>query len=263
MKKNLSILLMIFILSSCSSVLLTGRKQLNLVSDEEINTMSFKSYNELIKSSKKSNDAAKTAMVRRVGTKIARAVEDYLRANGLEKEIKNFQWEYNLLAVNQENAFAMPGGKIVVYEGILPKTLNENGLAVVLGHEVAHVVAKHSAERVSHQMAKQMGANVLGALTSGKSTAVQYGVATVYGIGTNVGFMLPYSRKQELEADELGLIFMAMAGYNPEGAIDFWQRMSAGKSQKSDLMSTHPSDSKRIAKLRGQLPRAKKYYKGR
>lgn len=261
MKKLIPTLLIVLTLASCSSVLLTGRRQLNLVSDAELNQMSFAAYKQLKDSVPLSTDKTNSAMVKRVGTNIAAAVEKYMRENGLEEQTKNFQWEYNLFKVNQVNAFAMPGGKIAVYDGILPKTMTETGMAVVVGHEIAHVVARHSAERYSQQVAAQYGGAILGAVVGGSSAAVQNGVGLLYGIGGQM-MLLKYSRNQEYEADELGLIFMAMAGYNPNEAVTFWQRMTADKSQStSDFMSTHPSDAKRIARLKEVAPKAMQYYK--
>lgn len=262
MKKVIPILLILITFSSCSTVLLTGRRQLNLVSDAELNQMSFTAYNQLKDSLPLSSDKTNLAMVKRVGDNLRVAVEKILKANGAESEIQNFKWEYNLFKVNQVNAFAMPGGKVAVYDGILPKTLNESGMAVVVGHEIAHVVAKHSAERLSQQVAAQYGGAILGAVVGGKSAAVQQGIGALYGIGVQTAVLLPYSRKQEYEADHLGLIIMAVAGYNPNEAITFWQRMTSDKSQaSSDFMSTHPSDDKRIAQLKLELAEAMKYYK--
>jgi len=262
MKRTLPLVLLAVILSACSSVLLTGRKQLNLVSDSEVLAMSLQSYKTFIDSVPISTNKTNTAMVKKVGTKIAAAVESYMKANGHTADIANFAWEFNLVKDAQVNAFCMPGGKVVVYEGILPKTLTESGMAVVLGHEIAHAVARHSNERISQQMALQYGAAFTGILVSGKSAATQSIVNTVYGLGAQAGIMLPYSRKQEYEADNLGLIFMAMAGYNPKESVTFWERMTADKSSSSvDFMSTHPSDAKRIAKLNEELPTALTYYK--
>ncbi|MFV0391933.1 MAG: M48 family metallopeptidase [Paludibacteraceae bacterium] len=262
MKKSIPAFLTVLLLTSCSSVMMTGRKQLNLVSDAELNQMSFAAYEQLKDSVPISSDKTNAAMVKRVGTNIAAAVEKYMRANGLEANIQNFQWEYNLFRVNQVNAFAMPGGKIAVYEGILPKTLNEAGMAVVVGHEIGHVIARHSAERYSQQVAAQYGGAILGAVVGGSSAVVQNGVGLLYGIGGQM-MMLKYSRNQEYEADELGVIFMAMAGYDPNDALNFWTRMTADNTQStSDFMSTHPSDDKRIARMKEvAIPKALQYYK--
>ena len=262
MKKVIPILLVVLTLTSCSTVLLTGRRQLNLVSDAELNQMSFAAYKQLKDSVPLSIDKTNSAMVQRIGNNLKAAVEKILVANGAENDIQNYEWEYNMFKVNQVNAFAMPGGKIAVYDGILPKTLNESGMAVVVGHEIAHVVAKHSAERLSQQVMAQYGGAILGAAVGGKSAAVQQGIGALYGIGVQAAVLLPYSRKQEYEADMLGLYIMAVAGYNPGDAVAFWERMTADKSESSsDFMSTHPSDEKRITRLQEELPAAMAYYK--
>ena len=177
----------------------------------------------------------------------------------MESELQNFRWEFNLIKDKQHNAFCMPGGKIVVYEGILDLTPTDDDLAVVLGHEVAHAVAKHSNERMSQQLVAQYGAAILGAALSKKSAATQQLASTVFGLGTQVGVMLPFSRKHESEADYMGLVFMTMAGYNPNVAVGFWQRMSQGGSSVPELLSTHPSDETRIAAIRRYLPEMEKY----
>lgn len=258
-----SISILFLILSSCSSVPLTGRKQVLLVSDQEVLTLSLQEYGEFMKTAPKSTDKANTALVNKVGRNIANAVESYLKANGMESMLSEYAWEFNLVKSPEVNAFCMPGGKIVVYEGILPITKDETGLAVVLGHEVAHAVAKHANERMSQQMLQQYGGAALGVALSGTSGTVQNVANSVYGLGAQYGVMLPYSRKQELEADKLGLIFMAMAGYNPQEAEGFWTRMSnkSGGASVAEFQSTHPSDETRIKKIREALPEAMKYYK--
>lgn len=262
MKKTLFFLSLILFLSACSSVVLTNRKQLSLVSDSEVLSMSATEYKQFIDSVPASKNAAQTALVKKVGAKIAAAVEEYLKTSGHEKDIANLKWEFHLVQDTIVNAFCMPGGKVVVFEGILPVTKDETGLAVVLGHEIAHAIAKHSNERMSQQMIAQYGSNLLGMAMANKSAATQQIVGTAYGLGANYGVILPYSRKHEHEADHLGLVFMAMAGYDPSQAIDFWQRMVAGnKSSVMEIMSTHPSDANRVAQLKAELPEALKYYK--
>ena len=198
-------------------------------------------------------------MVERTGKKIASATEAYLKQNGLEKELSNFSWEFCLIKSEDVNAFCMPGGKIVVYEGLLPLVSSEDELAVVIGHEVAHAVAKHSNERMSQGLLAQYGSSILDAALSTKSAAMQTIGSTVFGLGAQLGVMLPYSRQHEYEADYMGLVFMTMAGYNPNSAVTFWQKMSAGGGNTSDFMSTHPSDSKRIAEIQRRLPEMEKY----
>ncbi len=262
MNKQLLILFAVIFLVSCSTVMLTGRRQFNIVSDSDLNEMSFTSYKELKDSLPLSKDVANTALVKRVGTNIAAAVEKFMKENGYAKDLSGYEWEYNLFDVNQANAFAMPGGKIAVFTGILPITQTETGLAVVLGHEVAHVIAKHSAERLSQQVATQYGGAIIGAVAGAKSEAMQQTVGMLYGIGVQAGVLLPFSRKQELEADELGLYFMAMAGYDPREAVSFWQRMSqGGGAAVPQFLSTHPSDEKRIKQLQDIIPKALQYYK--
>jgi len=262
MKKNLFFTAVIVLLAACSSVVLTGRKQLLLVSDSDVLTTSLQSYSDYMKSAPLSTNKTNTALVKKVGKNIAVAVETYLRNNGMESEIANLSWEYSLVKDTSQNAFCMPGGKIVVYEGILPVTKNETGLAVVLGHEVAHAIAKHSNERMSQQMIAQYGASITSAVFASKSAATQNIANTVYGLGAQYGAILPFSRKHELEADRLGLIFMAMAGYNPSEAASFWERMSeASAGATPEFMSTHPSDATRIAQIQKYLPEALQYYK--
>ncbi len=262
MKKIVLFTILALVLSSCSSVLITGRKQLLLVSDSEILAMSAQSYKQFIDSVPASKDVINTKLLKKVGVNISGAVVNYLNSNKMESEVSNLKWEFNLVKDTTVNAFCMPGGKVVFYEGILPMTLNEAGMAVVMGHEIAHAVAKHSNERLSQQLLLQYGGALTDVLLSNKSQATRIGINTLYGIGAQVGVMLPYSRKHEYEADRLGLIFMAMAGYDPNQAIEFWQRMAAnGSGSVVEFMSTHPTDAKRIAKMKEVLPEALLYYK--
>jgi predicted Zn-dependent protease len=261
MKKILILVFTAFILVSCSSVLLTGRKQLLLVPDADVLAMSVQSYRQFIDSVPLSTDKTSTALVKKVGANISAEVESYLRTNGMEADVANYSWEFNLVKDTSINAFCMPGGKVVFFEGILPITKNEAGIAVVMGHEVAHAVAKHSNERLSQQLMLQYGASLTDVLLSNKTEAARTGINALYGLGAQFGVMLPYSRKHEYEADRLGLIFLAMAGYNPNEAISFWERMAAKGSNSLEFMSTHPSDANRIAKLKELIPEAMKFYK--
>jgi predicted Zn-dependent protease len=246
------------------TVPITGRKQSLMVSDGEMLSLSSQQYSEFMKTAKPSTNAAATEMVRHVGQRLATAVETFLRDNGYANEIQNFQWEFNLVADNQVNAFCMPGGKIVVYEGILPVTHDEASLAIVLGHEIAHAVAKHSAEQMSKKIRQQYGTKI-GTAVLTQAAGVGSGTASVISQVAQQGFNfanLKYSRDNESEADHLGLIFAAMAGYDPQVAIPFWQRMAqlSGGQKKSELLSDHPSDQKRIAALQKEMPEALKYY---
>jgi len=253
------------LLSSCGTtqtVPLTGRTHRISVSDEQVLSLSNQEYTKYMASAKKSTNTANTVMVQRVGQRLATAVETYLKDNGFANDVKNYQWEFNLVQDNSANAFCMPGGKIVVYEGLLPYTQNETCLAIVLGHEIAHAVAKHSAEQLTKQQNQQVGTNILGNVLN---QAVGNGVGNVASAVAGQYFSfrnLKYSRDNETEADYMGLIFAAMAGYDPQQAIPFWQRMSQGKSSnQSDIFSDHPSDAKRIAALQQEMPTALKYYK--
>jgi predicted Zn-dependent protease len=256
----LNLILILFGIYSCSTVPVTGRRQLNLVSDQEILSLSLQEYNDYIKSAKKSTDKTATEIVTNVGRKIADAVEAYYKYMGMESLLSAYSWEFNLIDDPQVNAFCMPGGKIVVYSGILPMTQNEAGLAVVVAHEVGHAIAKHANERMSQQMVAQYGAASLDALLSKSSSAVKTIGQTIFGVGAQYGVMLPYNRNQELEADHLGLIFMGIAGYNPEAAIPFWERMSQQGNAAPEFMSTHPSDQTRIQGIKSKLPEAMEYY---
>ena len=248
------------LLSSCGSVPVTGRKQMLLVSDSEVLTSSLTQYSDYMKTATPSTNTNGKAMVTRVGKNIAAATEAYLKANGLTAEVQNFSWEFNLVKDEQVNAFCMPGGKIVVYEGLLNLVTSDDELAVVIGHEVAHAVAKHSNERISQQLLTQYGAQILDQALSEKSASIQQIGNTVYGLGAQYGVTLPFSRKHESEADYMGLIFMTMAGYNPNTAITFWQKMSAnGTTTIPEFMSTHPSDATRISDIKKYLPELEKY----
>ena len=253
------------LLVSCGTtktVPITGRQQSLMVSDDQVLSLSFQEYSDYMKTAKPSTNSTNTAMVKRVGQNIAKAVESYLTQNGMAEEVKSYQWEFNLVQDNQVNAWCMPGGKIVVYEGLLPVTQDEASLAIVMGHEIAHAVARHSAERLSNAYKEQYGAAALSALMQG--AGVSSGWQQLAGLVHQYGgalFTSGFSRKQESEADHIGLIFAAMAGYNPEVAVTFWQRMSSATGGGSNsLFADHPSDATRIQQIQGWLPEAKKYY---
>jgi predicted Zn-dependent protease len=247
---------------SCAVVPFTGRKQLSLVPESEMITMGLATYQEFLKENPVSSDRTTASLVRNVGSDISGAVTSYFNSNNLGDRLKGYQWEFSLVDSKVPNAFCLPGGKVVVYSGILPLTQDANGLAVVMSHEIAHAVARHGNERMSQQLLAQMGGMALSEAVKTKPQETQVIYNTVYGIGIQVGVMLPYSREHEYEADQLGLIFMAMAGYNPEAAIGFWERMSkAGGQAPPEFLSTHPADENRIRKIKKALPEAMKYYK--
>lgn len=269
MKKNFKLwmLAVVMVLASCgttSTVPITGRRQHLLVSDEQVLSLSNQQYQQYMQTAKRSTNATNTAMVKRVGERLASAVVTYLKQHGLASEVSQYQWEFNLVQDQNVNAFCMPGGKIVVYEGLLPVTRDEASLAIVLGHEIAHAVAKHSAERMSNQVRQQYGGQILGSVLSGAgvSTGWQQIGASVFGLGSSIG-SAAYSRNQESEADHLGLIFAAMAGYDPQVAVSFWQRMAQSTGNGSaSLFSDHPSDATRISNIKKWMPEALKYYRG-
>lgn len=265
-KLKFLLLALVVALVSCGTsrtVPITGRKQSLMVSDEQVLALSQQEYTKYMKTAKKSSDTQNSALVRRVGQKLATAVENYLRQNGMESELSQYQWEFNLVQDKNINAFCMPGGKIVVYEGLLPVTQNETSLAIVLGHEIAHAVAKHSAEQMSKQVKQSYGTQAIGVL--GTLAGVGDGLTSLAQQVAQTGFSfanLKYSRNHETEADYIGLILAAMAGYNPQEAVPFWQRMAQMTgSSGSDILSDHPSDATRIANIQKWMPEAMKYYK--
>jgi predicted Zn-dependent protease len=253
---------MLFVVS-CSTVALTGRQQLNLVPDSEMLSVSEQQYQQFMKDNKPSTDAAQTERVKRVGARISAAVVEYARQNN-RTDVVNYKWEFNLVESKEVNAWCMPGGKVVFYTGIMPVCNDDDGVAVVMGHEISHAVAKHGSERMSEQLVAQMGGAALGAALHSKPQQTQQLWMSAYGAGAEYGVMMPFERGQESEADHLGLIFMSMAGYDPHHAVSFWERMSnasAGAEKPPEFMSTHPSDEKRIQKIKEELPEALKYYK--
>lgn len=259
--KKLSLLLIVVLLTyACANVAGTNRKQLSLYSDEEVNTMSFASYQkDVVQSGMLSKNTAEVNLVRKVGNRIAKAAEIYMTQHGRQADLANFEWEFNLIEDPETvNAFCMPGGKVAFYSGILPICGDETGIAVVMGHEVAHALARHGNERISQQAAAGAVQNIL----LGTDHNI---MASVFGVGANVGILLPFSRKHESEADEIGLYLMAIAGYDPSAAVDFWQRMadmkSGGDSSLDNFLSTHPSDQRRIDDLKKIMPEAQELYR--
>lgn len=265
--KFLLALVLTMTLFSCgttSTVPITGRKHSLSVSDSQVLALSNQEYTKYMSTAKLSTNAAQTAMVKRVGQRLANAVENYLKNNGYANEVNNFQWEFNLVQNDEVNAFCMPGGKIVVYTGLLPVTKNETALAIVLGHEIAHAVAKHSAEQMSKQYRQQVATSIGGAVLN----QVSAGAGDVASNIASTAFSFAnakYSRANESEADHMGLIFAAMAGYDPNEAVTFWTRMANANSgtQQAGLqswLSDHPSDEKRVRDIKGWQPEALKYY---
>lgn len=262
MKKIAIVFLSLMVVLGCSRVPVTGRKQLDLLPNSEVLALANSSYQQFLSENKISTDAQNTALVKRVGGNIANAVEKYFAQHDMKKELKGYKWEFNLIESKEANAWAMPGGKTVVYSGILPITKDEAGLAVVMGHEIAHAVAKHGNERMSQGLLAQLGGVALDVALRNKSQETRGLFMAAYGAGATVGYLLPFSRLQESEADRLGLIFMAMAGYDPRTATEFWKRMEAQSHGGSmpEFLSTHPSHETRIRDIEKHLPEALKYY---
>ncbi|MDY6904753.1 MAG: M48 family metallopeptidase [Thermodesulfobacteriota bacterium] len=249
-------------ITACSTVPVTGRSQITLIPQSSMRSMSFQQYDEFLSSHKVIRNNADARRVKTVGTRIQKAVERYFAQQGMSGQLDGYQWEFNLVQDEAVNAWCMPGGKVVVYSGILPMTGNESGLAVVMGHEIAHAVARHGSERMSQSLVVQMGGIAFSKALAEQPETTRSLWMAAYGLGAQYGMMLPYSRLHEKEADHLGLIFMAMAGYDPRTAVDFWKRMAdgSGKGKPPELLSTHPSDKTRIREIRKLLPEALRYY---
>ena len=237
---------------------------MNLIPQSTMLSMSSQQYGEFLKTNKLSTNQEQTQMVKRVGVKIQKAVEQYFADRNMSHELKNYDWEFNLVESEEVNAWCMPGGKVVFYTGILPITQDESGIAVVMGHEIAHAVAQHGNERMSQGLVTQLGGMALSKALEEKPEQTQQLWMAAFGIGAQVGVLLPYSRLHESEADHLGLIFMAMAGYDPNAAVGFWQRMAKMKGGQAppEFLSTHPSDQTRIENIKALIPEAMQYYKG-
>lgn len=255
-------IILIFSFQNCAVNALTGSSQLSLVSESELQKMSATEYKDFIKTHEVISPSKdlKSEMVQRVGKRIAAAVDKYYTSKNNKAALEGYNWEYNLIKDSAINAWCMPGGKIVVYTGILPYTINENALAIVIGHEVSHALLQHGNKRMSETMIQQLGVSALSTALSNKPTETQDLFLKAYGIGTEIGIMLPFSRNQELEADRFGLIWAAIAGYDPNEALSFWTRMQKSSGQKQpEIISTHPSDETRIKKLKAFLPEALAY----
>jgi predicted Zn-dependent protease len=260
MKKGITILFISLFLIECSTVPITGRQRVNIVSDSQVLPMSFAQYEGFIKENKLSKNIELTAQVKSVGKDVARAVERFMRANDMVKEADSYKWEFNLVEDETVNAWCLPGGKVVFYAGIMPICDNKNGVAAVMGHEVAHAFAKHGQERMSQGQLQQLGGAAVALGTSNKDPKSQAIWNTAFGITSQVG-MLSFSRTHETEADKLGLVFMIMAGYDGKEAAEVWIRMS-NKAVKGgstpEFLSTHPSNESRINTLKEYLPTAQR-----
>lgn len=261
-RKVIALLIGGLLMYACATVPVTGRNQLSLISNAELMPMAYQQYREVIAKGPISTNAQQTAMIKRVGLNIQKAVEQYMADKNLSSQLDGFAWEFNLIDDPTVNAWCMPGGKVAFYTGILPICKDELGVAVVMGHEVAHAIANHGRERMSQQMFAQFGLSTLGALMGQNPSAGNELLMQAIGAGTNIG-MLKFSRQHESEADKMGLIFMAMAGYDPNEAPKFWERMSAlsGGQAPPEFLSTHPSHETRVRDLNSWIPEAMQYYK--
>ena len=252
----------LFFLAACAEVPVTKRKGLHIVPTSELLSLSFQQYDEVIKKSKLSTDQKKVQMVRAVGERIAKSAEAFLKDSGRGNQIANYKWDFNLIEDDKMvNAWCMPGGKVAVYTGILPYTQDETGLAVVMSHEVAHAIADHGNERMSQALLANMGGMALSVALANKPNQTRELSMAAFGAGATVGFLLPYSRLHESEADRIGLMFMARAGYDPREAIPFWERMNKKAGPKPpEFLSTHPAPESRIANIKTYIPDALPYY---
>lgn len=262
-KRHISWLLLGLFVVACSTVAITGRKQLNIIPNSTLLSMSFQEYDQFLGSNSVVRNTKDSRMIQRVGGKIKSAVEQYFAQNNMSSELDGYDWEFNLVKSDDANAWCMPGGKVVFYTGILPICDGEDGVAVVMGHEVAHAIAEHGGERMSQGLLTQLGGMALDKALENEPSATRALWMTAFGVGAQLGVLLPFSRLHESEADHLGLIFMAMAGYNPNNAVSFWQRMADMKGGQAppEFLSTHPSDQTRISDIKKHLPEAMKYYK--
>ncbi len=263
--RALIIISLCWLLNACATVPLTERTSLHLLPDSELLSLSLEQYQTVLKEAKLSSDSQQVQKVRRVGARIARATADLLREKGLEAEIQNYKWEFNLIDDPKVvNAWCMPGGKVVVYTGILPVARDETGLAVVMGHEIAHAVAKHGNERMSEGLLVQLGGVGLSVALGTQPALTRDLFMQAYGVTSGVGYLLPHSRLQESEADHIGLVLMARAGYDPREAVPFWERMNEkGGSRPPEFLSTHPAPESRIANIKALIPEAMRYYQAK
>lgn len=256
------LVLLLSVAVSCSNVPLTGRKQLTAIPNSQMLALSADSYSQVLTEMPLSTNTQYVEAVKRVGEDVSKAVLEYLKLQGLESRIEGFDWQFNVLVSEELNAWCMPGGQIAFYEGIMPVCEDDNGIAIVMGHEIAHAVAKHGNERLSQQLLINMGGLALSEALKTKKEETQQLALAAFGVGTSLGLALPYSRTHETEADELGLYFMAMAGYDPQTAPSFWERMEAGGGDRPpEFLSTHPNPSNRIEHLKKIMPKALEYYR--
>ena len=258
---NIVSLMLVFFLVACGTVPFSGRKQFTVIPASQMVSLGNDSYAQVLKQNKLSDNQQYTDQVRRVGSRISEAVEEYFSQEGMADRLKDYKWEFNVLASDAMNAWCMPGGKIAFYEGIMPVCQDDKGVAVVMAHEIAHAVARHGNERMSQQLSVQLGGMVLSeALEKEEETTKKLAMAA-FGLGSQVGLLLPYSRTHEKEADELGLYFMAMANYDPRSAPEFWERMQAkGGSRPPEFLSTHPHPENRIKNMQEHMQKALEYY---
>lgn len=250
------------LLVDCNTVPVTGRRQFDILPDGQVMALASDQYSQFLSQNQVVTGTDQAQMVQRVGQNIANAVEKYFTQQGDKDHLEGYNWEFKLVQDQAINAFAMPGGKTVIYTGILPVAQNEAGLAVIMGHEIAHAIAKHGDERMSQQLTAQLGGVALSAALSSKPQQTRDLFLASYGLGSQVGILLPFSRTQESEADKLGLVFMAMAGYNPHEAVGFWQRMGqvSEGGETPELLSTHPSPESRVKSIQQYMNEAMKYY---
>ncbi len=266
-KHIIGAIILSIILTSCGVVPITGRRKFSMVSDTELLSASQQQYSGFVSKARVSGKLVNNQQVNRVSRALISATNNYLRQKGYTSILQNLRWEVNVVNSPQVNAFCMPGGKIVVYTGLLRLIGNGRNadaeLAAVLGHEIGHALANHAGERMSNQMLVNMGGQVLGSAVGSQSAALQNIIGTAYGLGGKVFVALPFGRKQELEADKMGLVLMALAGYDPHNAVTLWQKMARKSGgQRNEFLSTHPSEAKRIRKIQKALPEVMKYYKG-
>lgn len=258
------VMFLLIVATGCAVAPITGRKQLVVIPVDQMLSLSADSYAQVLKETKVSTNQKYVNSVRNVGTKLTAAVKQYMQQNNLQSAIEGYQWQYTVLQSDEVNAWCMPGGQIAFYEGIMPICADDNGIAVVMGHEIAHAIAQHGNERMSQQLALQMGGVALSEALKTKKESTQQIAMAAFGVGSTLGVMLPFSRTHEYEADQLGLYFMAMAGFDPRTAPAFWQRMiTQSSSRPPEFLSTHPDPANRIKEMNRNMNKAMQYYQGK